>query len=269
MTLKAHVESLDDVDAKFHDAYSLCEDDKDPRNGKFVLGIEGADGFELINPTRLKTALSKERGTNSDLSKKVSAFEGIDPDAARTALDRMSEYEKFDPEKEADKIAQEKYRNLESQLKTQHGKKIGELEETLGKTKGALHKALVETAASREIEKNGGDVALLLPHVVQFAKLKETDDGYAIDIVDEKGFTRIGNDGSEHMSMADLVAEMKEHKSFGRAFDADEKSGADTSPKQNSSRSSRTISKAPADWSAATTPAEKVAFLDRKRQKGR
>jgi hypothetical protein len=61
----------------------------------------------------------------------------------------------------------------------------------------------------------GGNVALLLPLVMSTTRTRRDGDNYVTEVVGDDGFTRI-RDADNNMTMADLVAEMREQ--FPRAF---------------------------------------------------
>jgi hypothetical protein len=93
------------------------------------------------------------------------------------------------------------------------------------KMRGDLQKHMVEGQAAQAIAGAKGDVELLMPHVIRQAKLIQDDGRWQVRVVDAAGDPR-GDGKGGFMGVTDLVAEMRTSKSLGRAFDADDKSGA-------------------------------------------
>ena len=85
MKLKAVVEKLDEVDAKYHELY-------EEKNGKWELtGVEGMRTEADV--TRLQSALTKERNDHKAAKESLKKFEGLDPDDVREKLDKIPELE--------------------------------------------------------------------------------------------------------------------------------------------------------------------------------
>lgn len=85
MTLKAVLDTLDDIPEHFHSLYT-------ERNGKFELtGIEGVRTQADVD--RLQAALSKERSEHKATKEKFSAFANLDPQEVLAKLDRFPELE--------------------------------------------------------------------------------------------------------------------------------------------------------------------------------
>lgn len=220
MALKAILDTLDDAPEAVRSEY-------EERDGKFYLSVEPVGGYALEDVTGLKTALGKERTTREQLEKTVVKFKDLDPDRARTALAELEELKKLDPTAEADKIANTKFEAAKSQLLEKHGQEIGQRDERIGKLTGSVDKLVRRSAAVQAIAEAKGSVELLLPHVLGATRVKEGDDGeFSVEIIDAAGNVRIGNSKGEPMTLAGLLAEMRETEAFGRAFDGDGQSGS-------------------------------------------
>lgn len=85
MALKAVVDSLDEIDEKFHELY-------EEREGKFYLKrIEGL--VTSADVTRVQTALTNEKNAHKATKTKLASFGELDPEETRAALDRIPELE--------------------------------------------------------------------------------------------------------------------------------------------------------------------------------
>lgn len=85
MGIKAVVESLDEVEEKYHDLYT-------ERDGKFELtGVEGMRTEADV--TRVQSSLTKERNDHKSAKEKLRAFGDLDPVTVRETLDRIPELE--------------------------------------------------------------------------------------------------------------------------------------------------------------------------------
>ena len=83
--LKAVLDNLDGLDAKYHDLY-------DERDGKFHM--KPIEGFKPeIEVTRVTTALGKERDDHKQTKQKLNAFAGMDPIEVQKKLDLIPELE--------------------------------------------------------------------------------------------------------------------------------------------------------------------------------
>lgn len=223
MALKAILESLDGID----DATKALYVEKD---GKFLLDVEGVDGFALEDVNGLKTALGKERTTRENLEKQIVKFKDIDPDRARAALEELEELKKLDPEKEADKIANAKVEAAKAQLLEKHNGEITSRDERIGHLTKTVEGLLIDAAAMSALAEAKGSVELLLPHVRSHTRVKEVDGKFAVEVVDKDGNAKIADAKGTPMDIAGLVAEMKGSDAFGRAFEGSGQSGSGKQP---------------------------------------
>lgn len=85
MSIKAVVETLDDIDEPFRTLYT-------ERDGKYELtGVEGMKTQADID--RLQSALTKERNDHKSVKDKLHSFGDLDADEVHNKLDRMIELE--------------------------------------------------------------------------------------------------------------------------------------------------------------------------------
>lgn len=196
------------------------------KDGKFYLQVTPKDGFELDDVSGLKTALSRERGTRERLEREIKKFEGIDPEKAATLQQELDELKAIDPTKEADKIANTKFESAKSQLVDKYGREIGSLKDREKQLTTVIDKLMREQQATAAIAAEKGDVELLLPHVLQHTRVKETEGKFSVEVVDGEGNARLADTKGTPMTIVDLIKEMRNHNSYGRAFDADDVSGS-------------------------------------------
>lgn len=266
MGLKAHYDSAGEIPEGLEDHY---REDGD----RFVLDVEPSGGYELINPVNLKSALQKERGIREKAEKALKVYEGLDPDEARSAMEKLSS---MGDDLETD--AQEKLEALQSQLQTKfenERKKLiekfeserGGLESQLNSVTGQLSNELVRSAATQAISKARGSVELLLPTIERRVKVTKRDDGtFGVVIPDKDGNPRLSPSSSsmEPMTIAELVNELREDKSYSRAFDPIDASGSGATGNDSGSRPggqfviSREDARNPQRYRAAKAQADKA-----------
>lgn len=112
MTLKAVLESLDNVDEHYHSLYS-------ERDGKYELtGIEGVKTQADVE--RLQSALAKEREEHKNVKTRLSQFGDWDPNELHAKLGRLEELELTGGKVDDDK--------LEDLVNARLGQKLGPVE---------------------------------------------------------------------------------------------------------------------------------------------
>lgn len=243
MPLKAIVDDVETLDEGVREFYV-----KDEESGVFRLDVEEVNGYTLENTEGLKSALTKERKAAKDYEKQIKTYkeryDGLDPDEARTAMQKLEELSQFDPQSEAEKIAQEKYetqrKRLETSLNKQWEAKIkNEYEPIAEKYKSVesqLRKELVHSAALKAIAEEDGDVDLLLPHVVGKMKFELSDNNeYKAFIADKDGEPVYNNKGLP-MSTREFVSSLK--TKFPGAFKSDAQSGGGSRSSNSDSKTS-------------------------------
>lgn len=202
----------------------------------FVLDVEPAkikreDGKEglltLEDTTGLKTVLSETRSTLEKTRERAKAFEDLDPGEVREKLAKLEELQALDPSKEADKIVQEKIDGLKKQLNEAHQRELEAERSKAERYKSRVYDREIRAAAVEAIAAEKGVPDLLLPHVTQHTRLRETDDGqFVVEVVDHQGNVRIGDSSGAPMTIVQLVSEMKSSPVFGRAFEGSGASGS-------------------------------------------
>lgn len=208
MALKAVLANLDGLSAEVAKEYVQ-------RDGKFFLDVTAVDGVELSDVTGLKKALSTERTARETAERSLGSFKDIDPTKAKDALAKVAEMANWNPEKEV----AEKIRAREEQLIKKHGETTAQFEARIKRITKQLEGNLVIAAATKALADAQGSVALLLPHVQRFTRMRELEDGrFVVEVLDESGNVRIGDTHGNPMTIPQLVDEMKNNEQYAPAF---------------------------------------------------
>jgi hypothetical protein len=96
---------------------------------------------------------------------------------------------------------------------------------------GTLEKVLRDRAALEAIGEHKGNAKLLMPLILGKTKVVKNEESgeYVVVVLNDKGEVRAGADGGP-LSIAKLVAEMKEDKDLAMAFEGTKQSGGGTPP---------------------------------------
>jgi hypothetical protein len=165
-------------------------------------------------------ALLKEKKALADLAKK---YEGIDPDAARTAMQAAEEAERKRAEMAGD------WKAREAQLLEKVAANEKAKDATISSLSSALERRLVDAEATSALAAAKGSPKVLLPHIKAHVRVVQEDGEYVVQVVDSKGNQRIGDAKGSPMTIAQLVEEMKEDPDFARNFDGTGSSGGGAS----------------------------------------
>lgn len=217
MALKALLDSIDGLPADVAKEYKARDD------GKFVLDVEAVGGLTLEDVTGLKNTVVTLRKERDGLASRTKMFDGLDPDKAKDALERVKQWGDMSPEDKAAELLKAKEAQLAAKFKTEAEKIAGERDAA---AKQLDHHIRV-SALTSEIAKKKGNAELLLPHVLSQTKMRRTDAGqYIVEVVDGEGNARISPVGSstDPMTIPQLIDEMT--SKFPSAFDASGASGS-------------------------------------------
>ena len=251
--LKAVVTDLNTVD-EAHRAFYI------EKNGKFLLNVTPAEGFELDNVSGLKTALGAERNNVAILKEQYKPYEGLDvaaartaiervaafgditPDAAKTALETAQRLSALDPAKEAERLAGEKFETLKGQLTAQMNLRETELttqvnghKATVESLTGQLQNLMADSQVKSEVAKanpldDARDAVELL--VSKYVRTSMKDGKVVVDVIDTNNNPRIKDVNGTPFTVADLVAEIREKSAS--LFKPDEKRGLGITPGNHS-----------------------------------
>lgn len=143
----------------------------------------------------------------------VKKFEGLDPERAREAQAKLDDIERKRAAAEGD------FKSLEAQLLKKMEDQKAEYETVNGRLRSTLEQHLIDAEAMRELATLSDSPGLLLPHVKARMKVVEEDGKFSARVVDEKGNIRIGKGaGSAPMTLAEMLEEMKQDKTYAPAF---------------------------------------------------
>lgn len=225
MPLQALVEDLETIDEGMRDLYRKVEvDDTNPLaafNGKFILDVQPVAGVAIDHTEGLKSSLSKARGERDDLEKKLKTWEGLEPIDTRAKLEKLDNLQKIDPTKEADRLADEKVNSVKEKAKQELSDAQAKAAERETKLTAQIRHLMLSNAATTALQKHGGNVELLTPHVERQCRVREKEDGtFVTEVLDKSGEVRL-KDISNPMSIEDLVSEMKALEPYSSAFSAD------------------------------------------------
>jgi len=190
--LKLTVDKLDEVDEALRPLYV-------EREGKYELDVDGVPDLRAA----LKTA-------NREAATLRTKFKDVDLEEVVTLRAQVEELKT--------KAGPEVLESIKRQMNEAHGKEREKLQQRLDLMRTSLSDALIDGEAARVLAEMKGSPTLLLPHIRKSVKITETDDGFAVHVVNNKGEPRVRDDGSP-MTIKQLVEEMKSVPEFGRAFD--------------------------------------------------
>ena len=155
MALKLFLDSLDGVDEGVKALYT-------EHDGKFKLAVDG-----LEDTSGLKSALEKERKARRDAEAR-----------AKLALsdEEMEEVERLRSEAAKAKGADE----IVNQLKARHQKELEARTKEAQAYRASLEKTVLESTATQLLAKHGGNVGLLMPHIMGALRVEESDGQFQV-----------------------------------------------------------------------------------------
>ena len=233
-------------------------------DGRYRVVVEAQDGWAFENVTGLRSALESERALHAAEKGKVAKFSGLDPDAARKAINDLQALQGAQP---PEKVALQ-LKALEDQLVDKHGKERQKLEAEIGILTKGLEKALIESVATQELTKPdiNGSPALLMPIIQRSVKMEKTDKGdFVVRVLNPDGTPRITRKAGSvaPMEIGEFISEMRQSPDYAPAFKAPGASGSGSAGTRsggtgNSHVISATDAKDPAKYRAARAEAAKV-----------
>lgn len=209
---------VDSKDGLAEDIAAEYEPGTDALEGKFILQTKAAGGLAVEDVAGLKKSLEASRGEVNVAQKKLKTFDGIsDPKAAKDAMKKVAEMAGWDPDKEVS----EKIAAREAELIKVHTEALTKETSRGDGLASQLEKTLVIAAATEAIQKAGGRIQLLLPHVRNQVRMKQSEGGdFIAEVFDPVNKSpRVGDTQGNPMTIPALVAEMKASDDFAAAFD--------------------------------------------------
>lgn len=224
MPLIPVVEDINQVDENLRGHYKQTDQG-------FVLDVQPTNGYSLENVAALKSALGKERATAQELSRKIGAFASLgdlDPSDISQRLEELEKLKQLDPNKEADKLAEAKFKSVQEQMTSKFTKELTSSKTEAEKYKNELKKLKVDDAARQAIIAAGGDdttAMIMMPHVKARLSLQETENGFMTQVLDLNGHPAIADTAGTPMSVQQLVEEMRSEPSWAKVFPGRNRSG--------------------------------------------
>lgn len=194
----------------------------DQGDGSFVMDDSL---FSQLDHSTLHSALGKERKTASALKKDLEAFQTLGTNPAEIQA-KLVEMQETLAKKDAHAGQFEKYK---TELDRAKAEDLSKKDAEIAKMRGSLMEYLVNSEATRVLSEAKGSPDLLLPIIQKSAKVIEENGKYVVRIADAEGDPRYTSSGS-FMSLADLVAEMRSHPQYGKAFEPSGTSGSGMRP---------------------------------------
>lgn len=139
--LKAVLDSLDGLDEARAELYTQGDD------GRYYLDAEGVD--DLPDVQGLKKKRDELLEAQRKLREQLKAFDGLDPEAARQALEELEA-------READKLKDKgEFDKLREKIEAKHSEEVAKIRAEVEKRDGFIERLLIENALSEAIEKAG------------------------------------------------------------------------------------------------------------------
>lgn len=194
------------------------------REGMYYLDVIPSGGFALEPVDGLKSALQKERSRAETAERGLKTFDGIDPEKARKAEDRIKTLqaatsgEKFEAEVQARMTS----------INEKHRLDLEGSDQEKAVLMGQLQEEIVNARAVAALNKLKGNADLLLPHILARTKVVKVDLGdgksrFEPRVIDP---SNPGQDlitktpgSTAPMALEELVSTMKENEVFAAGFE--------------------------------------------------
>lgn len=155
---------------------------------------------------------------------KAKSYEGIDLEEHRQL---KAAAEKAERERQE---AAGNFKALEEQMNKKHADDRAKMEQEQKRLRTTIDEYLIDSEALRALAPLTESPELLLPHVRAQMRVFEEDGRFVARIIDAKGNVRIGSgQGSEKMTLPELLEEMKQDKRYALAFKGTGSSGGGAS----------------------------------------
>lgn len=191
---------------------------------RFVLDVTEADGFALEDVRGLRGTVAAVRSERDDHKAKLDLFGDITPTQAKTAVEKVTEFAKLDPKKQAE----EAVRIREEQLVTNHKKELSEKEARLAAVTNQLQDTLVLSELRTELAKVSDSPEVLVPHLSPRVKMRENATTKAFErvVLDRNGHPGIADGAGTPMQITHLIEEFRANPQFKMLFKGTGSSGS-------------------------------------------
>lgn len=238
MAIEFFLDKIDDLADGIKEQYVP---NVDAEGNEFIEGVKegfhldlsfSREGWATEDVKNLKSAYQKASSNFKTERTKLEKFEGINADEAKVAIQEKADFANKDWTKDEKVKAQIQAR--EDLLTAKHEKTDTEQKAEIATLTTDLHEHLVDVQAISAINKNKGNVKLLLPHVRQFARVeRDPETGKrSVQIVEADGTTvRISmkTGSTDPMDFDEFVSGMSKMSEFMQAFEGSGSSGSGSS----------------------------------------
>lgn len=204
---------------------------KPREDGKFYLDLNKKGGYELADTGGLLSALAKERTAKEEAARRAAEvskrYEGVDVDKLKADAQRLAEIVAkggtVDP-KEIERGLAAEFERKQKALLDDHNRQLEAERTARTSLQSQLDGELLvgrATQAILEVDK-GAEPRFLLPEIQRRTRVVERDGHRVVEVLDEAGQPRYKTHKGEAVlvTVADLVAELKSDRVWGRAFSA-------------------------------------------------
>jgi hypothetical protein len=200
--------------------------------GKWMLDVKMSEGFALEDVAGLKSSLENARAERDAERAKFKAIGNHKPEEIAEAVSRLEEIKSWNP----DKKAEEAVKSREKQLNDKFSQEQKALQDQLKARENEINELLVTSEATRAITEQGGNVQLLLPHVVSKIQVRRDGSGKPKAVVlNDDGNPRISmkQGANGDMGILEYVESFKTNPTYAPAFKASGASGGAGSQRKN------------------------------------
>ncbi|RKZ20179.1 hypothetical protein DRQ50_00035 [bacterium] len=245
------VEKLDTVPEDFRPLYTETDDGKfklngaDPVVGSAVKAVQGLN--KALRASRAEA--NDAKGRIPDLSS-LSGF-GTDPTGILEGFNAQLEEARAANKGKGTKATEDAVKAAQEAMANAHTKELEKQNTRNGALQKQLYGVLVGAEATTALAKaNALNPALVLPFIEKQVRVTEEDGKFTVRVLDSKGTERFSGTTGDHLTITELVQEMRANSEYGPLFKSDAPQGGGNPPTHSPGR------KAPG---GTKTAAQKIA----------
>lgn len=204
--LKRVVPSLEQVPEQYQDLYVESED------GNFVLDDDGDERVAAKNRQLL--------AENRKLKDRTKGYDGIDPEEARKAMDRLAELDA----KKAEEAGE--WTKLREQMAKQHATELADRDQRISKRENFIHRLVAENEVNAVIGKHGANGRILRPIMLPNIRVEEHEGGFVTRIMDGAGNPALASGSGDYMNVEQYFESLMKDPELEVAFPARNRPGA-------------------------------------------
>ena len=228
MTLKAVVDSIDDLDESLHSLYTQSGD-------KYILDVDGMvniDDIENHEKTQgLKSALDKEREArkeferqNRDLQRRQGQFTDEDIKELEALRDVKAK-----AEEERRRTAGE-FDSWREEINQTHAQELEAQRKLTSSLQDQIRSDRVGRQIAEACAEHGAPADLMEAYIERHIKSEFNEDGsLAVSVLDGEGMRMVNGEG-QPLGISGFVKKLADDKKFGQYFASKQKSGSGTPP---------------------------------------